>query len=358
MSCLSHDFCILFSSSPPFRKTHSRYKPIIVFSAFMGMLLFGLMSWTTSKDVVQLVQMCFGTFMACEVAYYTYIYAKVERSKYQLVTGHTRSAILAGRFVGATIAQLLISFGVINYKELNYISFGCKAYSLSHSISISITPSIHCSVQCESHTICVCVSLTGPFSDSICQPSNKIANRFIRFFSLSYNLAQCISLIFALLLPSVSVSLYFYSNTKAIAGVNTNENGNVNCRISPPHTNGQLLENHVKEMPATLNGSNISTSSSINSSDCDLNNIEKSNSKLSPNIVDNNEHPKFSFKLAIQRIVNHTRTSYSNPTVIQWSILWAMSMCGFLQVRITVFCIHYLLLQSLDLLHCPIQHTN
>lgn len=66
--------------------------------------------------------------MACEIGYYTYIYAKVERSKYQLVTGHTRSAILAGRFVGAAFAQLIVSFGLMNYKELNYISFGCKAW--------------------------------------------------------------------------------------------------------------------------------------------------------------------------------------------------------------------------------------
>lgn len=105
-----------------------RYKPIILFSAFIGMLLFGLMSWTTSKDAVQFVQLSYGTFMACEIAYYTYIYANVERSKYQLVTGHTRSAILGGRFIGATLAQLLVSFGLINYKELNYISFGCKTY--------------------------------------------------------------------------------------------------------------------------------------------------------------------------------------------------------------------------------------
>lgn len=73
------------------------------------------------------MQLSYGTFMACEIAYYTYIYAKVERSKYQLVTGHTRSAILAGRFIGAAFAQLVVSLGAMNYKQLNYISFGCKA---------------------------------------------------------------------------------------------------------------------------------------------------------------------------------------------------------------------------------------
>lgn len=94
----------------------------------MGMLLFGLLSWT-SKGGLTVAQASYGTFMACEVAYYTYIYAKVERSKYQLVTGHTRSAILAGRFTASVLSQLLISFGLMNYEELNYISFGCKTYN-------------------------------------------------------------------------------------------------------------------------------------------------------------------------------------------------------------------------------------
>lgn len=115
-----------FLSHFPHSTCKFRYKPIIVFAAFMGMLLFGLLSWT-SKSMLTVVQASFGTFMACEIAYYTYIYAKVERSKYQLVTGHTRSAILSGRFTASVVSQLLVSFGLMNYEELNYISFGCKS---------------------------------------------------------------------------------------------------------------------------------------------------------------------------------------------------------------------------------------
>lgn len=62
--------------------------------------------------------------MASEVAYYTYMYAKVDRSKYQRVTGHTRSAILAGRFISAVIAQVFVTMHVMNVRELCYISFG------------------------------------------------------------------------------------------------------------------------------------------------------------------------------------------------------------------------------------------
>lgn len=68
----------------------------------------------------------YGTYMATEVAYYTYIYAKVERDRFQVVTGFTKSAILAGRFLGGVVAQLMVSLSLMNVRELNYISFGCE----------------------------------------------------------------------------------------------------------------------------------------------------------------------------------------------------------------------------------------
>lgn len=73
-----------------------------------------------------MVEVLYGTYMATEVAYYTYIYAKVEREKFQVVTGFTKSAILTGRFLAGVVAQLLVSFKLMNLRELNYISLGCK----------------------------------------------------------------------------------------------------------------------------------------------------------------------------------------------------------------------------------------
>lgn len=127
-------------------------------------------------------------------------------------------------------------------------------------------------------------------------------------------------MIFAILLPSVSVSLYFYANSSESLHGNAkqidNEHGithvmdkpNVNCHVSSVNTNGNVPDNRL----TTIN--------------CDVQNVEKPN----PEIM---ELPKFSPSNAIHRIGRHIKTSYSNTTVIQWSILWAMSMCGFLQVR-------------------------
>lgn len=64
--------------------------------------------------------------MATEVAYYTYIYAKVDREKFQVVTGFTKSAILTGRFLAGVVAQIMVSFQLMDLRELNYLSLGCK----------------------------------------------------------------------------------------------------------------------------------------------------------------------------------------------------------------------------------------
>jgi Reduced folate carrier len=54
------------------------------------------------------------------------MYAKVEKSKYQKVTGNARAAILSGRFTASVTAQLLISYDVMDIRELNYLTLGCE----------------------------------------------------------------------------------------------------------------------------------------------------------------------------------------------------------------------------------------
>lgn len=62
--------------------------------------------------------------MAAEVAYYTYLYARVDRDKFHIVSGHTRAAYLLGRFVSGLMAQALVSFNLMDYRELNFITLG------------------------------------------------------------------------------------------------------------------------------------------------------------------------------------------------------------------------------------------
>lgn len=117
-------------------------------------------------------------------------------------------------------------------------------------------------------------------------------------FSIEF-LAQCISLIFAILLPSVSVSLYFYSS-------NDKENDIRSIEHQQTQKNGSCNLDNAAENP---NPRHQTTANCIT-------------------------EPKFSFSKAVKRIGQHVKTSYSNMIVIQWSILWALSMCGFLQVSL------------------------
>ncbi|CRK99036.1 CLUMA_CG012176, isoform A [Clunio marinus] len=204
-----------------------RYKPIIIASACAGIIIWSMLLWTTSLLALQIVQVFYGFYMAAEVAYYTYMYAKVDKSKYQKVTGNARAAILAGRFTASVVAQLLFSFEIMNLRDLNYLTLG----------------------------------------------------------------AQSISLIVAVLLPSVGISLYFYSIP------NESENNSVSNDEVPKETNEKTKE-----------------------------------------------EPKFSFRRAYKLLWKHFLESYSNPKVVQWSFWWALAMAGFLMVQIYV----QLLWQDID----------
>lgn len=203
-----------------------RYKPIIVLSSCMGIVVYSLLLWTESLFALQVVQVVYGTFMAAEVAYYTYMYARVDRTKYQQVTGHVRAAILTGRFSASLLGQLLYSFEVMNLRDLNYVTLGAQAMSLPLGI----------------------------------------------------------------ILPGVGVSLYFYSTTSKAP--------------SQPSINDEAPEEPV--------GTNDMSS----------------DQKLT--------HPakaKFSFSRAMDLLWTHFIQGYSNPTVLQSSIWWALAMAGFLMIQ-------------------------
>jgi Reduced folate carrier len=67
------------------------------------------------------------------------MYAKVEKHRYQQVTGNARAAILCGRFIASLTAQLLFSFDVMDFRELNFLTLGgFKDFLLSKTFTDSI----------------------------------------------------------------------------------------------------------------------------------------------------------------------------------------------------------------------------
>ena len=62
------------------------------------------------------MQVAYGLATSTEVAYYTYIYAKVSREHYQKVTSFTRVSLLMGRFLAGVAAQILASTQILDYR--------------------------------------------------------------------------------------------------------------------------------------------------------------------------------------------------------------------------------------------------
>jgi thiamine transporter 2/3 len=77
-----------------------------------------------------MLEVLYGVAGACEVAYYTYIYAKVKKEHYKKVTSYTYSAIFLGNLVAAILSQVLVSFSLMDYYELNFISLAGVGTSL------------------------------------------------------------------------------------------------------------------------------------------------------------------------------------------------------------------------------------
>lgn len=66
------------------------------------------------------------------------MYAKVEKDKYQKVTGNARAAILIGRFIASVISQLLVSFEVMNLRDLNFLTLGGKFLIRFQSFALTL----------------------------------------------------------------------------------------------------------------------------------------------------------------------------------------------------------------------------
>ncbi|KAF0295654.1 Thiamine transporter 2 [Amphibalanus amphitrite] len=100
-----------------------RYKPMIIFEALGYIATWTLLIWGRGVVQMQLMEFMYGIATSTEVAYLTYIYARVDSSLYQRVTGYVRAALLLGRFASGVLSQSLVSSEALNFFQLNYISF-------------------------------------------------------------------------------------------------------------------------------------------------------------------------------------------------------------------------------------------
>nr|CAH7712946.1 unnamed protein product [Callosobruchus chinensis] len=168
-----------------------RYKPLIVILGISGCIVWSLLLWTKSLAGLIIVEIFYGTFCASEVAYYTYIYAKVDTEYFQLVTSHTRAAILAGSTISGILAQLLVSLEWMDYRQLNYITF---AAMIAATLWTFLLPPVNTSIyfhQEGSEKQPLIDKFQNAFALMGAHFCNSFRNTYVLKWSLWYALSTC-----------------------------------------------------------------------------------------------------------------------------------------------------------------------
>ena len=69
---------------------------------------------------------------------------QVPEEKYKAVSSNSRAAVLFGKFMSGLLSQLLSSLGLLDYSQLNYVSFACVALAFLISVFLPrVTTSIY-----------------------------------------------------------------------------------------------------------------------------------------------------------------------------------------------------------------------
>uniref|UniRef100_A0A1B6MFN3 Reduced folate carrier n=1 Tax=Graphocephala atropunctata TaxID=36148 RepID=A0A1B6MFN3_9HEMI len=127
-----------------------RYKPVIVIGAFGYCFHKALLVWGRSLFEMQANQFFWGMSKACSLAYKTYIYSKVDKDHFQIVTAIIRIAPKAGTLLSCILSQVALSVFFLKLEHLNNISF---AASLMAVVCAILLPSLKHSVYFKSEKL-------------------------------------------------------------------------------------------------------------------------------------------------------------------------------------------------------------
>ncbi|XP_066587362.1 thiamine transporter 1-like [Prorops nasuta] len=164
-----------------------RYKPVIILCGLSGTACFLTLVLGKTLFLMQIVEFLYGLFLSAEIAYYTYIYAKVDKKHYQEVAGHTKGAALVGRFMSAVVAQIATSFYLLDYHELTMLTAGALAISVIFSLFL---PSVEQSIYFHSSKNNAKSSpTTEPINASV-NPINSNLNQSNLNFNLEKRILQ------------------------------------------------------------------------------------------------------------------------------------------------------------------------
>ncbi|XP_014850415.1 PREDICTED: thiamine transporter 2-like [Poecilia mexicana] len=110
-----------------------KYKPVIMVQGLFLVSNYLLLSFAPGLPAMTFLQVNFGIVTSTEVAYFSYIYSVIPLESYQKATSYLRSAMLTGYTFGASLGQMLVSLGGVDYFYLNAVTLGivCAAFLVS-----------------------------------------------------------------------------------------------------------------------------------------------------------------------------------------------------------------------------------
>ncbi|XP_053404513.1 thiamine transporter 2-like [Mercenaria mercenaria] len=143
-----------------------RYKPILILDGVAYIVTWALLLWAQGVPAMKGMQVTYGLATACEIGYYSYLYAVVTKDHFQKVASFTKAASLLGKFVAYLCGQLLVSFDVMDFFQLNIFSF------VSVIIAFIITIILPRAKHSELFNPRIENSATTPKSESVHEESN------------------------------------------------------------------------------------------------------------------------------------------------------------------------------------------
>ncbi|XP_026820367.1 thiamine transporter 2-like [Rhopalosiphum maidis] len=100
-----------------------QYKPIIIVNGLSGIISYSLLLGSPTISLLKSSQIFLMLFRAAEVSYYTYVFAKIKnKDQYQIAISIVKTSIMIGKCSCGIIAQVLISYNIVNYVYLLYLS--------------------------------------------------------------------------------------------------------------------------------------------------------------------------------------------------------------------------------------------
>ncbi|XP_060517216.1 thiamine transporter 2-like [Cylas formicarius] len=168
-----------------------RYKPIMVLSGTAGITVWGMYLWTKSLEEIQITQIMYGTFCASEVAYFTCIYANVDFKKYKLLSSHCKIAVFAGQAFSGILSQIIVSFSIMNYRQLNYITFAAMLGLMLWSLILPCTEKSIYFHQHPAAQLSICERNKLAYSSIWQDLLNAYSNKYILKWCVWWILASC-----------------------------------------------------------------------------------------------------------------------------------------------------------------------